>query len=155
VTFNNHEGSTKSYQYTREHDVEAVEADYIPVCEPIEITGLGQMNGNGHANDGQTGRELPANGDGSLRVVQLHDGGTVRLRTTDPSYDPTDRASAYQHISGCQSRGEIATGLLFVDESSRSMHDVLKTTATPLVDLEHADLCPGSAALEKLMSRFR
>lgn len=159
VTFNNHEGSTKSYQYTREHDVESVEADYIPVCEPIEITGLGETNGNGHASngqvgDGQTGHELPANGDGSLRVVQLHDGGTVRLRTTDASYDPTDRASAYQHISGCQSRGEIATGLLFVDESSRSMHDVLKTTATPLVDLEHADLCPGSAALEKLMSRF-
>jgi 2-oxoglutarate ferredoxin oxidoreductase subunit beta len=158
VTFNNHEGSTKSYQYTREHDVEAVEADYIPVCEPIEITGLGEASGNGHAGNGhvngQSGHELPANGDGSLRVVQLHDGGTVRLRTTDPSYDPTDRASAYQHISGCQSRGEIATGLLFVDESSRSMHDVLKTTATPLVDLSHADLCPGSAALEKLMSRF-
>ena len=155
VTFNNHEGSTKSYKYTRDHDVEAVEADYIPVCEPIEITGLsnGSSNGNGHATNGHAdGR--PANGDGDLRVVQLHDGGTVRLRSTDPSYDPTDRANAYQHISGCQSRGEIATGLLFVDESSRSMHDVLKTTSTPLVDLGHEDLCPGSAALEKLMSRF-
>ncbi|MGA0040511.1 MAG: 2-oxoacid:ferredoxin oxidoreductase subunit beta [Pirellulales bacterium] len=141
VTFNNHEGSTKSYEYTREHDVAAVEADYIPVCDPIEITGLGATSSNGHADN--------------LRVVQMHDGGTVRLRSTSPDYDPTDRASAYQHISACQRRGEIATGLLFVDNSSRSMHDVLRTTSTPLVDLQHEDLCPGSAALDSLMKRFR
>lgn len=146
VTFNNHEGSTKSYQYTRDHDVETVHADYIPVCEPIEITGLTGVSGNGHAGNGQAD---------SLRVVQLHDGGTVRLRSTAADYDPTDRSNAYQHISACQSRGEIATGLLFVDPSSRSLHDVQRTTSTPLVDLQHEDLCPGSAALDKLMTRFR
>lgn len=151
VTFNNHEGSTKSYQYTRDHDVEAVHADYIPVCEPIEITGLTGVSGNGHAGNGQAGSGQAD----SLRVVQLHDGGTVRLRSTAADYDPTDRSNAYQHISACQSRGEIATGLLFVDPSSRSLHDVQRTVSTPLVDLEHADLCPGSAALDKLMTRFR
>ena len=159
VTFNNHEGSTKSYKYTRDHDVEAVEADYIPVCEPIEITGLtggSGAAGNGHAGNGHAGNGQAHTGEASsLRVVQLHDGGTVRLRSTEPGYDPTDRASAYQHISACQRSGEIATGLLFVDESSRSMHDVLKTTSTPLVDLTHDDLCPGTAALDKLMTRFR
>ena len=86
VTFNNHEGSTKSYKYTRDHDVEAVEADYIPVCEPIEITGLtggSGAAGNGHAGNGHAGNGQAHTGEASsLRVVQLHDGGTVRLRST-------------------------------------------------------------------------
>ncbi|MFM9059135.1 MAG: 2-oxoacid:ferredoxin oxidoreductase subunit beta [Planctomycetaceae bacterium] len=136
VTFNDHEGSTKSYKFTREHEVEAVHADYVPVH--AEIT-------------------LPAatNGADPVRVVQMHDGSSVRLRPTAADYDPTDRTSAYAHVRACQARGEIATGLLFVDEKSRDMHDLLKTTASPLVDLIHEQLCPGAAALGALMARYR
>ncbi|MFM9011511.1 MAG: 2-oxoacid:ferredoxin oxidoreductase subunit beta, partial [Planctomycetota bacterium] len=133
VTFNDHEGSTKSDRYTREHEVEAVHADYVPVH--AEIT-------------------LPESGD-HLRVVQMHDGSTVRLRSTAADYDPTDRASAYAHVRACQARGEIATGLLFVDGGSRDMHDLLKTPPTPLIDLPHERLCPGAAALDALMARYR
>jgi 2-oxoglutarate ferredoxin oxidoreductase subunit beta len=133
VTFNDHEGSTKSYAYTRAHDVEAVAADFVPLRKEITVPDTGE----------------------EVRTVQLHDGGTVRLRATAPDYDPTDRDSAYAHVRACQRRGEVATGLLFVSESARDMHDALRTVQTPLVDIPFEQLCPGSAALDRLMERYR
>jgi 2-oxoglutarate ferredoxin oxidoreductase subunit beta len=90
-----------------------------------------------------------------VKVVQMHDGATVRLRSTAPDYDPRNRESAYSHVRACQARNEIATGLLFVDESGRDMHDMMRTVQTPLVDVPFEALCPGKAALEKLMERYR
>jgi 2-oxoglutarate ferredoxin oxidoreductase subunit beta len=58
-------------------------------------------------------------------------------------------------VRACQARGEIATGLLFVDETGRDMHDYLRTPETPLVDVPFEKLCPGKGALDKLMDRFR
>jgi len=136
VTFNDHDGSTKSYRYTREHEVEAVHADYVPLHTAITLP------------DATSGAD-------PVRVVRMHDGSSVRLRPTAADYDPTDRGSAEIHVRACQSRGEIATGLLFVDESSRDMHDLLQTPATPLVDVPYERLCPGAAALEALMARHR
>lgn len=133
VSFNDHEGSTKSYAFTREHEVEAVHADFIPLQREITVP--------------ETDEEV--------RTVTLHDGGRVRLRATASDYDPTNRESAYAHVRACQSRGEIATGLLFVDENGRDMHDYLRTPATPLVDLPFETLCPGKAALDSLMERYR
>jgi 2-oxoglutarate/2-oxoacid ferredoxin oxidoreductase subunit beta len=133
VSFNDHEGSTKSYAYTREHEVEAVQTDFVPLRR--EIT-------------------LPPS-DAPVREVTLHDGGMVRLRATTPDYDPTDRDSAYGHVRACMARGEIATGLLFVAESGQEMHDLARTVETPLVDLPYEALCPGSAALDGLMKRYR
>ncbi len=133
VTFNDHDGSTKSYRYTREHDLEVVQADYVPIV--AEIT-------------------LP-DSESEVRTVQMHDGSAIRLRTTAPDYDPTDRASAVAHIRACQVRGEIATGLLFVDGESHDMHDRLKTPESALVDLPFSQLCPGAKALDSLMNRYR
>ena len=133
VSFNDHEGSTKSYAYTREHEVEAVHADFIPLKREITVP--------------ETGEEV--------RVVEMHDGARVRLRSTASDYDPTNRESAYAHVRACQARHEIATGLLFVDENGRDMHDYLKTVPTPLVDLPFEALCPGKDALGKLMDRYR
>ena len=133
VSFNDHEGSTKSYAFTREHEVEAVHADFVPLRREITMP--------------ETGEEV--------HTVQMHDGASVRLRATTADYDPTNRESAYAHVRACQLRGEIATGLLFIDESGKDMHDQLRTPATPLVDLPYEALCPGSAALDKLMARYR
>jgi 2-oxoglutarate ferredoxin oxidoreductase subunit beta len=133
VSFNDHEGSTKSYAYTREHEVEAVETDFIPLRREIVVP--------------ETGEEV--------RVVEMHDGARVRLRSTATDYDPTSRESAYAHVRACQGRGEIATGLLFVDEKGKDMQDYLKTVETPLVDLAFDTLCPGSAELAMLQSRYR
>lgn len=133
VSFNDHEGSTKSYAFTREHEVEAVETDFVPLRREITVADTNE----------------------EISVVQMHDGATVRLRATSPDYDPTDRNSAYAHVRACQSRGEIATGLLFIDENGVDMHDMMRTVPTPLVDVPYEKLCPGSAALNKLMTRYR
>jgi 2-oxoglutarate ferredoxin oxidoreductase subunit beta len=133
VSFNDHEGSTKSYAFTREHEVEAVHADFVPLQREITV----------------------ADTDEEVRTVVMHDGAAVRLRSTAAEYDPTNRESAYAHVRACQARGEIATGLLFVDENGRDMHDYLRTPQTPLVDLPFEKLCPGKSALDKLMDRYR
>ena len=133
VSFNDHEGSTKSYSYTREHEVEVVHTDFVPLKREITVP--------------ETGEEV--------QVVEMHDGSRVRLRSTSVDYDPTDRDSAYAHVRACQLRHEIATGLLFVDETGKDMHDHLQTVPTPLIDLPFEALCPGKGALDKLMERYR
>ena len=133
VTFNDHEASTKSYAHVRGHDVEVVHADFIPVSEPITA-------------------ETEA---GSVTPVTLHDGSRVRLSHVAADYDPTDRASALKVLLGCQSRGEIPTGLLYLDEDAPDMHGVARTVDAPLATLDHADLCPGAKALDELQARWR
>ncbi|MEX2179651.1 MAG: 2-oxoacid:ferredoxin oxidoreductase subunit beta [Gemmatimonadaceae bacterium] len=133
VTFNDHEGSTKSYAYTRQHEVEAVTTDFVPLRR--EIT-------------------MPET-DTAMAVVQMHDGSSVRLRSTSGGYDPTDRASAYAHVRACQARGEIATGLLFVDQGGHDMCDGLALPDQALVDVPYDRLCPGGKAMERLMERYR
>ena len=101
-------------------------------------------------------REITAPETGeAVSAITMHDGSVVRFRKTHDGYDPTNRESAYAHVRECQQRGEIATGLLFLDETGADMHAVAKTVATPLVDIPYAELCPGSAALEQLMERYR
>ena len=85
----------------------------------------------------------------------MHDGSIVRFREVGSDYDPTDRDAAYAHVRARQERGEIVTGLLYIDEQSSDMHDVANTVSRPLVDLPYESLCPGSAALEKLMDEYR
>ena len=133
VTFNDHEGSTKSYAYTREKTVEVVQADFVPPTRAI------------------TAEYEP----GTTRNVMLHDGGWVRLRKVAEQYDPTDRDVAYAYIRERQKEGEVVTGLLFLSTDSSDVHEQSNTVATPLIDLTHEQLCPGSAELDKLQSRFR
>ncbi|MFN2445152.1 MAG: 2-oxoacid:ferredoxin oxidoreductase subunit beta [Vicinamibacterales bacterium] len=133
VTFNDHEGSTKSYAYTREHHVEVVQADFVPPREEITT-------------------EYDA---GTIRNVLLHDGSWVRLHKVAEDYDPTDRDRAYSFIREHQRAGEVVTGLLHLSTDSKDMHDQSETVATPLVDLPYEQLCPGDAELQKLQQRFR
>jgi 2-oxoglutarate ferredoxin oxidoreductase subunit beta len=133
VTFNDHDGSTKSYKFTREHEVEISAADFVPLRR--EIT-------------------APLTNE-AVSVVTMHDGSVVRFRKTSDSYDPTNREQAYAHVRACQQRHEVATGLLFIDETGSDMHAVARTVETPLVDLPYEQLCPGNAALQSLMERYR
>ena len=133
VTFNDHEGSTKSYRYTRKHSLPIVESDFVP--HAAEIT-----------------TEYP---EGSVQAVTMHDGSVVRFRKVAADYDPTDRVAAWRYLRERQSSGEIPTGLLYVDESSVDMHGLAKTVKTPLTRLGHEELCPGNAALKKLQEAFR
>ena len=133
VTFNDHEGSTKSYKFTREHEIEISAADFVPLQREIVAP---------------VTRE-------PVTVVHMHDGGTVRFRKTHDGYDPTSREAAYMHVRACQQRREVATGLLFIEEGGHDMHAVSKTVDMPLVDLPYERLCPGNAALQTLMERYR
>ncbi|MEP6620241.1 MAG: 2-oxoacid:ferredoxin oxidoreductase subunit beta [bacterium] len=133
VSFNDHEGSTKSYKYTREHEVEISSADFVPLRREIVA---------------------PDSSD-TTTVVTMHDGSTVRFRKTHDGYDATNRDAAYRHVRECTVRDEVATGLLYINEQGSDMHAVSKTVSTPLVDLPFEVLCPGASALDALMDEFR
>ncbi|MEN3336534.1 MAG: 2-oxoglutarate/2-oxoacid ferredoxin oxidoreductase subunit beta [Acidobacteriota bacterium] len=133
VTFNDHEGSTKSYGYTREHNVEVVQADFVPPASAI------------------TAEYEP----GTVSNVMLHDGSWVRLRKVAADYDPTDRDLAYRHIRDRQKAGEVVTGLLYLSPDSKDLHDQSNTVSTPLTQLPYDTLCPGNDELQKLQKRFR
>ena len=133
VTFNDHEGSTKSYLHTRKHLLQLVQADFVPFAQ--EITADYQP--------------------GTAMSVRLHDGSFVRLRKVSEDYDPTDRQRAAAHLELHRNRGEIATGILFVDKQASDMHDTNKTTAVPLSQVPFDKLCPGRAVLDEIQSEFR
>ena len=93
--------------------------------------------------------------EGDVIAVPMHDGSTVRLRKIATEYDPTDRDVAYQYVRERQVAGEVVTGILDIDQATPDMHELGKTVDKPLAFLEHEELCPGSAALDELMERFR
>jgi 2-oxoglutarate/2-oxoacid ferredoxin oxidoreductase subunit beta len=138
VTFNDHEGSTKSYQYTRTHTHEVVAAELsAPDLVPIraEITA-----------------SYPP---GASHEVRMHDGSLLRLRKIDETYDPTDRDAVYAYVRGQLRRGEVPTGLLYVATDVRDMHAMEGTVQRPLIDVEWERLCPGAGALDELMEELR
>ena len=133
VSFNDHEGSTKSYAYVRGHGVETVATDFVPLRRTIT---------------------LPKQHE-EVTVVRMHDGSQVRLHATAPGYDATNRETAYQHVRACQANGEVATGILYIDESGRDLHEMNHTVPTPLAHLPFNELCPGKKPLDALMERYR
>jgi 2-oxoglutarate ferredoxin oxidoreductase subunit beta len=87
--------------------------------------------------------------------VVMHDGSLVRFRAVPEGYDPTDRNSVLEYLAERQQAGEVATGLLYVDEAAEDVHGLNRTSATPLNRLPYEKLCPGSVALERLQEGFR
>jgi len=128
VAFNNHPGSTKSYDYVRAHNEAVNRLDFMPQREAI------------------TARYAP----GEVIEVTQHDGSVLRLRKASEGYDPGDRLAAMTHIAAHEARGEILTGLLYVNASAGDLHEHLMTVDTPLNRLGDRDLCPGAAALEAI-----
>jgi len=133
VTFNDHEGSTKSYAHTREFYHHVVEADYIAPAEEIKA----------------------AYEEGSAMPVELHDGSKIVLRKIDSEYDPTSRATAFKYLRERFNAGEITTGLLYIDDSRKEMHDLMGNIDTPLSEVPLDTLHPGQDELEKILRRYR
>jgi 2-oxoglutarate/2-oxoacid ferredoxin oxidoreductase subunit beta len=125
VAFNNHPGSTKSYDYVRAHNEAVNRLDFMPRRDAI------------------TAMYAP----GEVIEVTQHDGSVLRLRKLAEGYDPGDRLAAMSHIASHEARGEILTGLLYVNASAEDLHDHLHTVDVPLNRLGERELCPGSAAL--------
>jgi 2-oxoglutarate/2-oxoacid ferredoxin oxidoreductase subunit beta len=133
VTFNDHSGSTKSYLHTRQHQVKATETDFVPPASEI----LAHLNQNG------------------VTSVTMHDGSLVRFRTVPADYDPTDRRAVLSYLQEQQNRGDVVTGLLFLDEGAPNMHEANRTSEEPLYRIPYEKLCPGSKELESLQQEFR
>jgi 2-oxoglutarate ferredoxin oxidoreductase subunit beta len=133
VAFNNHAGSTRSYDHVREHNEAVNRIDFIDlapeaVAEPAPGATL----------------DLPQPG-----------GGTMRLRKLHASFDPTDRRAAFDHLHTLQAAGEIPTGLLYVDPQAGDLHAALNTVPRALNSLGEAELCPGAAALARINAGLR
>jgi 2-oxoglutarate ferredoxin oxidoreductase subunit beta len=133
VAFNNHAGSTKSYEYVREHNDAVNRLDVIPERQEIAVD----------------------YSPGELIEVEQHDGSVLRLRKMDPDYDPRDRIAAMNYVQQHQARGEVVTGLLFVDPAAGDLHGHLNTVTAPLNRLDAKSLCPGDAVLSKINSSLR
>jgi len=135
VTFNDHDGSTKSYLYTRQHYDEVAPVDFVPLRREI-------ASSSGENDD-------------SVRSVTMHDGSTVHFRTLAHDYDPTNREAAYSYVKAAHERGEVATGLLYIDQGSADMHGVNGSIAGALTNVPYETLCPGNAKLQELMEEYR
>jgi len=85
----------------------------------------------------------------------MHDGSVVRFKGVPPDYDPTDRAKVVEFLDEHEGKGEVVTGLLYVNEDVPDMHKLNATTDVPLTRVPYEKLCPGSAALAKLQEDFR
>lgn len=133
VTFNNHAGSTKSYDYVREHDEAINRLDVILPRDKLTVS------------------YAP----GELRRIVQHDGSVLCLRKLHADYDPSDRVGAMNHLQERRALGEIVTGLIYVDASEGDLHRYLNTVETPLNQLALPDLCPGAHALEALNESLR
>lgn len=133
VAFNNHEGSTKSFDYVREHNAAVNFLDVISGRKEITVD------------------YAP----GTVETVTQHDGSILQLRKLDDTYDVHDRAAAISYLQQRHAAGEIVTGLLYVDPEPRDLHQHLKTSMTPLNALSDSALVPGSAALAKINATLR
>jgi 2-oxoglutarate ferredoxin oxidoreductase subunit beta len=133
VTFNDHEGSTKSYRFTREHEVKEVLSDFVPLRTEIRAS-------------------IPDEG---VTSVAMHDGSVVQFRSLPEGYDPTNRQKVEQYIQDRQSRGEIVTGLLYVDESAKDVHQHNHTPSAALSKVGYERLCPGADELSSMQESFR
>ena len=133
VTFNDHAGSTKSYLYTRNHQVRATEADFVPPAAEI----LANISQNGATS------------------VTMHDGSIVRFTAVPNDYDPTDRSKVTEYLQEHQKDGAIVTGLLYLDESVGDLHEMNQTSQVPLTNVPYEKLCPGAAELDRLQEEFR
>jgi 2-oxoglutarate/2-oxoacid ferredoxin oxidoreductase subunit beta len=134
VTFNNHPTSTKSYDYVRAHNMASEnKLDYVEPKEEITV-------------------DYPV---GSSTAIALHDGSRLVLHKLSAGHDPRDADAAIMTIRTNATKGEVATGLLYINEAQQDMHDILATDVRPLNALPMAELCPGSKALEGINARLR
>ena len=133
VAFNNHPGSTKSYDFVREHNDAVNRLDFMPARSEI------------------TTEYAP----GALREGVQHDGSVLRLRKLHEDYDATDKLAVMNYLQQRKAAGEIVTGLLYVHPEAEDLHRLLNTVDVALNALSEKDLVPGAAALEKFNASLR
>ena len=133
VAFNNHAGSTKSFDFVREHNEAVNRLDFMSSRMPIEV-------------DYEPG---------TVEIVEQHDGSQLSLRKLAADYELHDRAAAQGFLQHHAAKGQIVTGLLYIEKESEDLHTHLHTVDAPLNTLSEKELCPGQAALDKFNAGLR
>ena len=133
VTFNNHDGSTKSYKYAKETEELLHEASFVPFFEPITVD----------------------YGEGVAEVVELHDGSHIILRKLERDFDPRNKVSSLCMLLESREKGEFLTGLLYVEPEKPDFTALLNMPEEPLAQLAPDRVRPARAALEAIMESLR
>jgi len=133
VTFNDHEGSTKSYSYMKEHEEVLHELDFVPFFEDIAV-------------------EIA---EGEAMDVQMHDGSHLRIRKLDRDFDPTNRLGALGALEDSEAKGEVLTGVLYVNTAKPTFIDLLNMADEPVATLPESRIRPGKAVLDEVMEELR
>ncbi|MFA7552854.1 MAG: 2-oxoacid:ferredoxin oxidoreductase subunit beta [Spongiibacteraceae bacterium] len=133
VTFNNNPGSTKGYEYVRDHLAATGTVDFVPMKQEITATYSA----------------------GSSQEVTLHDGSVVHLHKADDSLDIHSRRSALGLIKDYKAQDKVLTGLLYMDPDSQELHETIQSSIKPLRQLTEADLCPGNKVLANINNSLR
>lgn len=129
VTFNNHEGSTKSYKYAKEHEEPLHELGYVGFYEQITV-------------------DYEA---GTVQQVEMHDGSKITLKKLGHDFNPKDKAQAVSTIHKANQEGHFLTGLLYVDEHMNSFTDLMNLVDEPLATLRQDLVRPPKSALDEIM----
>jgi 2-oxoglutarate ferredoxin oxidoreductase subunit beta len=133
VTFNDHEGSTKSYSYMKEHEEVLQELDYVPYFAEISV-------------------EIP---EGEVMDVEMHDGSHLRIRKLGRDFDPTNRMASLAALEEAAAKNEVLTGVLYLNTGKPTFMDLLNLPNEPLGTLPEAKTRPSRAALDEIMEELR
>ncbi len=133
VTFNNNKGSTKSYSHVRAHIESTSVLDFVPRQDAITA-------------DYEPGENAD---------VELFDGSKLKLSKVSSLWDPRDKNSAVHHLNASKAKGQILTGLFYIDTEAEDLHNKLGTVDKPLNKLGYSELCPGNDALNAINDSFR
>jgi 2-oxoglutarate/2-oxoacid ferredoxin oxidoreductase subunit beta len=133
VTFNDHEGSTKSYSYMKEHEHVLHTLDYVPAYEDISV-------------------EIA---EGEVREVEMHDGSKLRIKKLGRDYDPTDKFAALQALDEAGKRDEVLTGVLYLETGKPHFLDLLNMIEEPLATLPESRVRPSRQVLDQIMEEQR
>jgi 2-oxoglutarate ferredoxin oxidoreductase subunit beta len=133
VTFNDHEGSTKSYKYMQAHDEPLHEVSFVPAFEEINVD----------------------YDPGTTFEVTMHDGSSLRLRKLEQAYDPTDKIQAVRRLMESHEKGEVLTGVFYINAKAPSFIDMLNVTDQPLATLPESATRPSREALAKCMEELQ
>ncbi|HEX3744743.1 MAG TPA: 2-oxoacid:ferredoxin oxidoreductase subunit beta [Bryobacteraceae bacterium] len=133
VTFNDHTGSTKSYSYMKEHEEVLQELDFVPHFEDIAV-------------------DIP---EGEVVDVQMHDGSHLRIRKLQRDFDVNDRFKALQALEESETKGEVLTGVLYLNTSKPTFLELLNLTDEPVATLPQSKVRPPQSVLDSVMEELR
>ena len=131
VTFNNHDDSTKSYNWGKQHEIQLHELNFIPSYEEITVDEY----------DDET-------------EVQLHDGSWLVIKKLGEDYDPTDKMLAYRTLESARRDQKLLTGIFYIEPETLNLHDLLDTVDVPLAFLPEASVRPSREALREMMAEM-